>query len=89
MWKKIWINGVIIVLACLAGGAVTAKPWQVFFKQRAQSDAHMREMRIAEANGIRLLQAEDRAESSVGREEASRAAGYIGPGEVPASPPKN
>ena len=88
MKKKLLINSFIILWAVGSGVAVTMGPWRVYEKQKAQSEKRVHEMNAAEANGIKLLEAEDRAQSSIGREEASRKAGFIGPGEVPSNPDK-
>ena len=86
--NKILINGFIVIWAVGAGVAVTMGPWHVYGKQKAQSELRVKEMNQAEANGIKLIEAEDRAQSSIGREEASRKAGFIGPGEIPSNPDK-
>ena len=69
-------------MAFLVGVFVTLGPWRVVGKQRAQADTQTKAMNAAETNTIKLSQQEDRESSSIGREEASRKAGYIGPGEV-------
>ncbi len=86
--SRIWINVGIIAWAIGAGVWVTMGPWHVYGKQKAQAEQRIKDMNRAEANGIKLLEAEDRAQSSIGREEASRKAGYIGPGELPSNPDK-
>jgi hypothetical protein len=88
MRKKVLINGIIILWAVASGIAVTMGPWRVYGKQKAQSEERVRAMNIAEEKGIKLLEAEDRAQSSIGREEAVRNAGYVGPGESPSNPEK-
>jgi len=80
--QRLWINIFIVAWAIIAGVVVTLGPWHVVTKQRAQADKDTKEMTQAESNAIKLLQQEDRESSSIGREEASRKAGYIGPGEV-------
>ncbi len=82
MRNKLVINGLIICSAIVIGGALTVGPWRVFMVQRAQESARVQQMHLAESNTIRLQQAQDRADTSIGHEEASRKAGFLGPGEV-------
>jgi len=85
MRRKQWINGLIILWAVASGVAITMGPWRVYGKQKVQSEQRIREMNAAEAHGIKLLEAEDRAQSSIGREEAVRKAGYVGSSEIPSN----
>ncbi|MDR3690901.1 MAG: hypothetical protein P4L46_16095 [Fimbriimonas sp.] len=88
MGRNLWINGLIVAGAIGVGIAVTMRPWTVYMKQKADSEKSIARMNVAEAHGIKLLEVEDRAQSSIGREEAARKAGYIGPNELPADSAK-
>lgn len=81
MWKKLLINGFIIFWAIAAGVCISVKPWQVYQKQSEETKQRVKEMQDAESRRDQLLSKEARAESSIGREEQARKAGYIGPGE--------
>ena len=89
MRKRLLINTVIIVWAIAAGIFASIRPWQVYQKQNEESKVRVKEMSAAEANRDELLKKEGHAQSSIGREEAARKAGYLGPGEVPLEAKKN
>jgi len=82
MGKRILINGLIIVAAVGTGVYVTLGPWRMVGKQDAQTQVHVTDMKRAEAHRMQKLDEVDRAESSIGREEAARKAGYFGNGEA-------
>jgi hypothetical protein len=82
MWKKLAINGVIILWAIAAGVFLSVKPWQVYQKQNQEAKQRIHEMQDAESRRDQLLSKEGRAASSIGREEQARKAGYLGPNEV-------
>jgi len=81
MRKRLLINGLIISWAIAAGVFVSIKPWQVYRKQNEDAIQRKREMHDAESRRDDLLRKEARAQSSVGREELARKAGYLAPGE--------
>ena len=88
MVKKLLINGVIMCLAIGLGVSLSLKPWQVYQKQSEDAKKRVQEMHAAEGRRDDLLKNEARAQSSIGREEQARKAGYLGPGEVPSDPDK-
>jgi hypothetical protein len=88
MWKRLLINGLIILSAVCVGVWVTMGPWRKFQSENVVTQKRVQEMKITEAQRLQLLQEADRAESSIGREEAVRKAHYVGPGEVAANPEK-
>jgi len=88
MGKRLLINGVIICWAIAAGVFVSLKPWQVYQKQSEDAKQRVREMRAAENHRDDLLRTEARLQSSIGREEQARKAGYLKPGETASDPEK-
>lgn len=82
MWKKLLINGFIATWAIAAGVFVSLKPWQVYQRQNEEAKHRIKEERDAEARRDQLITKEARAESSIGREELARKAGYVGSNEV-------
>jgi len=88
MGKKLLINGLIIFGAVSAGVCVSMKPWQVYQQQNSEAKQRVDEMRAAEGRRDLLLRKEARVQSSIGREEQARQAGYLGPGEVASDPDK-
>lgn len=82
MIKRLLINGIIVFWAIAAGVFVSLKPWQVFQKQSTEAKQRVKEMHDAETRRDLLLRTEARMQSSIGREEQARKAGYLGPGEV-------
>jgi len=88
MRNRILVNGLIILCAVGSGIAVTMKPWTVFNQQSLRAKERVRQMKEAESRRIKLLEDEDRAQSSIGKEERTRKAGFVGPGEVALNPDK-
>ncbi len=88
MGKKLLINGMIICCAVGAGVFVSLKPWQVYQKQSEDAKRRVEEMHNTESRRDQLLRTEARVQSSIGREEQARKAGYLGPGEVASDPDK-
>jgi hypothetical protein len=82
MGKRILINGVIMFWAIAAGVFVSLKPWHVYQKQNEEAKQRVKDMEKAESVRDQLLSKEAREQSSIGREERVRKAGYLGPGEV-------
>lgn len=81
--RTIW-NLALVTVAVAAGLALSAKPWEAYFKQRESTDRQVTEMRRAEASRAELSRRKAQVESPVGRERLAREQGYRKPGEQPA-----
>lgn len=84
MTKGALINGVIVVVAVIAGVAVSIRPWQVYHEQRKLADEQIADMKRSETKYEELVRDEARMRSNIGKEEMARGRGYLPQGEVPA-----
>ena len=83
MTRKLVWNVVFVAAAVGVGLFLSLKPWQVFSEQKGISDRSVAEMHKAEKSRAELMRQKAGIESSVGREQLVRDAGYRKPGETP------
>jgi len=82
--NRLLINGLIVIVACAAGFALSAKPWQVYKEQQKSADSAVADMNQSEEKRAELVRQEARLKSSIGKEELARSRGWLPQGEVPA-----
>jgi hypothetical protein len=87
MKRSAVINLAVVLLAVVAGGVMSLRPWRGYRDQRAETDRQIGQMKTYERERANLLREEARANSSIGHEERARALGYVRPGQRPASDP--
>lgn len=83
MTRKLFWEWMLVFAAIGCGVFLSLGPWQKYREQRALADRAVAERRAAEKSRAELTQRKAGIESSVGREELARDAGYRKPGEVP------
>jgi hypothetical protein len=83
MTRKLVWNVVFVLVAVGIGLSLSLKPWRVFNEQREIANRSVAEMHQAEKERARLMKTKAEVESSVGREQLVREAGYRKPGETP------
>ncbi|HEY0867259.1 MAG TPA: hypothetical protein VGE01_07770 [Fimbriimonas sp.] len=83
--KKFLGTTVLVVAAVSTGLALSRKPWDIYQKQKQAAVEQRQEMVESEARRAELLRQEAEVRSSVGRERLARKAGFVKPGEEPAS----
>jgi hypothetical protein len=84
MTRKFLFNTIFVLAAIGLGIYLSIKPWQIYRQQRGIADQARIEMQKADRTRADLIKKKARIESSTGREELVRNAGYRKPGEVPA-----
>ena len=83
MTRKLVLNLVFVVVAVGVGLFLSLKPWQVFREQKDIANRSVADMRQAERSRAELMKKKAEVESSVGREQLVRDAGYRKPNEIP------
>ena len=83
MTRKLVWNIVFVAAAIGVGLFFSLKPWQVYGEQKGIADRSAAEMHKAERSRNALMRQKAGIESSVGREQLVRDAGYRKPGETP------
>ena len=81
------INIGVALLAVVAGGMLSLRPWRGYLEQRAEANRQISNMRSYERQRAGLLRDEAQATSPIGQEEKARALGYVRPGQQPADRP--
>lgn len=83
--RRIW-NIAIVTVALATGIALSIRPWDAYFKQRALSDAQIQQMQSAERDRADLSRQKARVENPTGMEALARQQGFHKPGEIPVDP---
>ncbi|MFQ3586397.1 MAG: hypothetical protein SNJ74_09775 [Fimbriimonadaceae bacterium] len=81
-----WGGVLFVVLAIGAGAAMSAKTWDAYHRQRAETARATAEMVSAEKRREALVRERAYAESPAGREALARQQGFRRPGEQPLEP---
>ncbi len=81
MARKLFWRAALLVAAAAVGAGLSWKPWKAYLEQRREADRHVAEMREAEQNRANLMRRKTQLESTPGREQQAREAGYLKPGE--------
>lgn len=81
--KKIGFWGLIVLMAAVAGGALSYKPWKAYLEQRSVAMGHKAEMEASERRAANLAREKAALESNKGREAQAREHNYVRPGERP------
>lgn len=79
-------NGVLALVAIGLGLGLSAKPWMLMRKERAEAAQQVRLAEIDEARMVRDRSEEARLQTEIGKEEVLRHQGYHRPGELPLEP---
>ncbi len=74
-----WIG--LVLMAAIAGGTLSYRPWKAYWEQRRITLAQREALEKAEARKAELARERARLESRVGREQKVRQHSYVRPGE--------
>ena len=83
--RRLW-NIAIVTTAIAAGLALSVRPWEAFFKQRALTDAQVGQMQTAERDRAELARQKSAVENPTGQEKLAREQNYTRPGEIRVDP---
>lgn len=80
--KRLGFWSLVVLLAAVAGGTLSYKPWKAFLAQRSQTAEHRSQMEASERRSADLARKKAELESNKGREKQAREQGFRRPGEV-------